>query len=953
MKKVIERIYKRTTEYSHPSQATTIANSLELLSSGIYTEEERFVFELLQNAVDSSDESPNGLDVRITVSNGQLIFMHTGKPFSERDLEGLCDIGNGNKMSDAKKIGYKGIGFKSVFMHSKRVTIITEGTCLRFDEEECKKIALNQGTEYQDVKMPWQIIPILTDIPNDINYKGYNVVTILEISNTKKLLKKVEKLLFDAQFLLFLKVSNLRVSLFDNDKEILSLSKTQDGNILTLAKNGIPQSHWLMFAEDVEIPVEVKEDLIHDSKTPAKLKGSDSVEISFAIALDNEGKILPIKDAVVYTYLPTSFSFGFEFVVNANFITDAGRQQLIKDCEWNKFIFSKIPNLFLNWVKDYVAPNHNDWYKVLLPLKNENDELCIAYSSKMKEALSTIPFVITLQKKQCLISNALFDRHSFYNSLPAETFSSFVECEFNILNPYESIIPFDSGLYLSKYGIQVLDQSHICKFLENCEQYMKLSNEDEYVGFANWLMDSEILNNSSLKNILPYSRFLPCKDGKLHEAAKTFLPSEFENNNEIASDAYVLNTSFVQKCSSNLKSWLKELGVQEISRISIVDKVICESGYITKENAIKALRFIFETNRTENIFANVPAKRLENIKLLTVGGNIHYASGLYLSDKYNPICKLQNGYPDDIFVSDLYIENDSEILEWMLLLKKLGVNDDVRLFRVKYGEGSWVMKNSRISSLISLAKNTEYNPWGARKYFLGCGGPVSVNVISSPLLNPTSNITHEFYKNFWGRILSQPLNREQENIYGPTGFGWSKTVPLSSTKYLGETFIEWVIKTFSVIPASDQKLYKINEVLIDTASNKNLFGEYYPVLSINGSISDDWHKYLPFKKGLSLNDYLNVLDRISKDDSKDQIKDNLDRICRIYDILADGNFDFSIGSSEFNTLRNWGETHKILSSEREFEYPSNLYLLSSRVSGVELDNQVYHKKNQENNRFLI
>ena len=55
MKNVIERIYQRTTEYSHPSQATTTANALDLLSSGIYTEEERFIFELLQNAVDSFD----------------------------------------------------------------------------------------------------------------------------------------------------------------------------------------------------------------------------------------------------------------------------------------------------------------------------------------------------------------------------------------------------------------------------------------------------------------------------------------------------------------------------------------------------------------------------------------------------------------------------------------------------------------------------------------------------------------------------------------------------------------------------------------------------------------------------------------------------------------------------------------------------------------------------------
>ena len=38
------------------------------LSSGIYTEEERFIFELLQNAVDSNDEMTNDtLTIKIMI----------------------------------------------------------------------------------------------------------------------------------------------------------------------------------------------------------------------------------------------------------------------------------------------------------------------------------------------------------------------------------------------------------------------------------------------------------------------------------------------------------------------------------------------------------------------------------------------------------------------------------------------------------------------------------------------------------------------------------------------------------------------------------------------------------------------------------------------------------------------------------------------------------------------
>lgn len=836
-------------------------------------------------------------------------------------------------------------------MHSRRVTVITGDNCFRFDEEACKALATERGKEYYNVKMPWQIIPIISEIPIGIDYSYYNVTTILEVSNTEKLLKKVQKLLSDARFLLFLKVSNLKVSLFDMNNEILTLSKTQDGNILTLAKNDVPQTRWLMFAEDVTIPPEVKEDLIHDAKTPSKLKESDSVEISFAISLDDEGHIVPIEDAVVYTYLPTSFSFGFEFIVNANFITDAGRQQLIKDCEWNKFIFSQIPILYLNWIKDVVAPNHKDWYKILLPLTKDSDELSVAYSSNMDYALQTIPFVRSMTGQQTCISQSLFDKFSFHNSLPSESFCSFTKHELNISEPYESIVPTMAGSCLLKYGISVLGKSHIEKFLENSIIYLKSLKDEEYIVFAKWLKDATELRSSSFDNILSYSRILPCEDGELHEPIKVFFYSEYMPYDEIVEDAFVLQSSVGQTIPSDLTSWLKELGVQEMSKMSIINKVICEADYITKDNAINALTFVFKANQSENIFGNIPSHRLENLKLLTTGGNLRYASELYLSDIYNPVCKLQKGYSDDIFVTDLYLTNYRETSEWLLFFKKLGVNDDVSLLRIKYGEGSWPMKNYRISSLVSLARNTEYNPWGTRKYYLGCGGPVSINVNSSPLLNPYSNHTHEFYENFWGRIFSQPFVREQENIYGSTGYGWSKTVSLSSSKYLGQTFVDWILMTFKVIPASDKQLYTINDVLIDSKSNKDLFGKYFPVISINGTISDEWLNRLPLKKDLTLNDYLNILDNISKDDEKEQINDNIQRITRIYDRIADEGYDLTEGSYDFNILRNWGKTHKILSSEKEFEYPCDLCLISSRLSGVELDNQVYHRKSQENDRF--
>lgn len=96
---LLKELAERYTLKTNPDVATTVEQGLMQLSSGIYTEEERFIFELLQNAVDSYDERSNeSLNINITIKGDYLVFMHNGAAFSSRDIEGICDIGNGNNI---------------------------------------------------------------------------------------------------------------------------------------------------------------------------------------------------------------------------------------------------------------------------------------------------------------------------------------------------------------------------------------------------------------------------------------------------------------------------------------------------------------------------------------------------------------------------------------------------------------------------------------------------------------------------------------------------------------------------------------------------------------------------------------------------------------------------------------------------------------------------------------
>ena len=52
----------------------------------------------------------------------QLIIFHNGRPFDEKDIEGVCGIANGTK-EDGTRIGHFGIGFKSVYCYTDRPQI--------------------------------------------------------------------------------------------------------------------------------------------------------------------------------------------------------------------------------------------------------------------------------------------------------------------------------------------------------------------------------------------------------------------------------------------------------------------------------------------------------------------------------------------------------------------------------------------------------------------------------------------------------------------------------------------------------------------------------------------------------------------------------------------------------------------------------------------------------------
>lgn len=106
-KEHIQNLHKNWEDFiqSYPKQANTLANLLNTISSDIFSENQRFIFEFIQNADDSANTVGN--EIYFDFHTDFLTISHKGKPFDKEDIHAITDAGEGTKSTDITKTGYK------------------------------------------------------------------------------------------------------------------------------------------------------------------------------------------------------------------------------------------------------------------------------------------------------------------------------------------------------------------------------------------------------------------------------------------------------------------------------------------------------------------------------------------------------------------------------------------------------------------------------------------------------------------------------------------------------------------------------------------------------------------------------------------------------------------------------------------------------------------------------
>lgn len=960
----IQNLSNKRSCYAHPDQATTQARSLEQLSSGIYTEDERFVFELLQNAVDAFSSGNSLLDIKIMVQDNYLVFMHNGEEFSERDIEGLCDVGNGNKAKDIKKIGYKGIGFKSVFMRSTYVVVESGGYCFKFDKSHWDNYwdtHWNQeefGAKDDDKKylMPWQIIPIETVVPIQIDSEGYNVVTYIKIGKRSNLENKISALLTNSQFLLFLKSKNIRMSFIVDGTTKCWIDKTESNGVVVLSVNGVEESRWLIHTnESVAVPENLRDLISADINTPDKLKEAKTFDLSFAIALDKNGKLkrLEHEESIIYTYLPTSFRFGaegFPFLVNANFITDAGRQQLHKDSEWNKLIFSKIPFEFLFWIKEISSTYRNYWE--VLPEKSygRGNLLETIYEENMEKAISDIAFIPCLKNGngKLLASEAFMDRMNIAESISVDALVGHINRTYTRTFDANSLIDnvWKGCRILSSYGVFIFDKQKLKRLFEDERAFDSITYEFN-VKLIKFLFEYYSQNKSEqeeLISVLQTTRFLLDESGKLCVPTELFFPSSYKEQNALAENTKILDSNIFGDISSNqsIVNWLSLLGISQLSDLTFIENVLCKNGYVTTDNALEVGKFIFDVSQREDIFGKISPYRLGNLAFLTTKDTLKSATELYLSTTYKPEVDIEPLLEEDIFISEKYCDHLS-IAEWKVFLLKMGVNEDVsnKTMEVKVSDDNY---DDRFDKLFfeSVIKSSQRYKWIAYEgWDLNSGWSCHVLEIyydSFSFLTHCNN--YNFSKLVFSRILSQytpeEINTNVKYVGVTTGFPRIISQSMLTNIGCNINHFQWVVENSPILPTVRKQCYIASNVYSNSIPHINeIAGHYLPVLDVQDEVSEAWQTYLGIKTHLTVHDYLFLLTEIAND--SENIENNKNRITCIYQNLIELG---CLESGKFQgQIREWASSNRILSRENEFVSPSELSHIT--LDGFSSQNRVY------------
>ncbi|MGD9628513.1 MAG: sacsin N-terminal ATP-binding-like domain-containing protein [Pyrinomonadaceae bacterium] len=304
--------------------------------------------ELLQNADDA-----NATEATVEIDNtGVFVFSHNGDDFIDEHFRSLCRFGYSNKR-ELHTIGFRGVGFKSVFSLGDGVELLTPTLSVKFFRR--------RFTEPQ-----W----------HESNNERVNTQIRVRIED-KHRLKEIEKNLDEwkkspVSLLFFKKIRRLKIT----DTEI---SWSSDGvgpvsNSEWMLLNGKENKFLLVRSAEEIFPPDALSEIAQERLLPDQSK-IDFPPSRVELVLGAKGRLFVVLPTGVETQLP--------FAINAPFVQDPARLK-IKDPETsptNRWLLKRVGDLagetLLAWLQSetLTVQEKVEAYQIFPDVDRDNESL--------------------------------------------------------------------------------------------------------------------------------------------------------------------------------------------------------------------------------------------------------------------------------------------------------------------------------------------------------------------------------------------------------------------------------------------------------------------------------------------------------------------------------------------------------------------------------------------------
>ncbi|KFY37775.1 hypothetical protein V494_04632 [Pseudogymnoascus sp. VKM F-4513 (FW-928)] len=352
---------RRRFEKAFRRKDNLIGSSVITLARNLYLSKARFVFELLQNADDNSYDKATELGdvpyVSFKVYPLRIVLECNEDGFTKENLAAICSIGQSSKSVNQGYIGEKGIGFKSVFMAAWKV-YIQSGAFSFYFAHKSKESGMGM------------ISPIWVDTDEVLESPLTRITMHLHEEGDANMLamsrEAIQEQFSEIQttFLLFMKnIRRLFVTVYSEDGEETSNTEysidrpQQTPNYAILTKtdyaNGSllkEEANYYHVTNYQVTNLAKNESRVYSKEEEAKRVYSTS-QIVLAFPLNKES-IPIIETQNVFAFLPVR-PVGFKFIIQADFVTEANRQDVVTDSLRNKDIIDGISHAFIKAVSQF------------------------------------------------------------------------------------------------------------------------------------------------------------------------------------------------------------------------------------------------------------------------------------------------------------------------------------------------------------------------------------------------------------------------------------------------------------------------------------------------------------------------------------------------------------------------------------------------------------------------